>query len=65
MIALARKMHNKSSINIVVANRKAWSAYHCIFRPYYIVINLLCQNPIGSDAATASRLATSHPENYE
>ena len=37
MSALARKLH-KSSINVVVINRKAWSANHCIV-DHIIVIN--------------------------
>ena len=27
---LARNAYKKSTINVVVANRMAWSAYHCI-----------------------------------
>ena len=30
MSTLARKLSNKFSINVVVVNCNAWSAYHCI-----------------------------------
>ena len=64
-MVLAYKLHNKSSINVVVINHKAWSAYHCILDLTISLLTLMCLNLIGSDTVTASRSATHRPENNE
>ena len=65
MSVLARKLLNKSSINVVVVNRKTWSAYHCILDYVIYLLIRSCINLIGSDTMTASRPVTHHLENYK
>ena len=61
MSVLARKVLNKSSINVVVVNRKTWSAYHCILDHVISLLIFTSLNLIGSNTTTASRPAISHP----
>ena len=65
MSALARKLHNKSAINVVVANRKAWSAYHCMLDHIVSLLILTCLNLISSDTKIVNRPAIHRPENCE
>ena len=46
MSTLAHKLLNKSSINIVVVNRKTWSAYHYILDYVISLLILTCVNLI-------------------
>ena len=62
---LARNSHKKSSINVVVANRKAWSTYHYMLDHIVSLLIFTSLNLIGLDAATASQPSSSHSENCE
>ena len=65
MSILDCKLLNKSSINVVVVNRKTWSTYHFILDHAISLLIFTHLNLIGSDTATASRPATHRFENYE
>ena len=65
MSILDCKLLNKSSINVVIVNRKTWSVYHCILDHAISLLIFTCLNLIDSDTATASQLATHRPENCE
>ena len=65
MSVLAHKLLNKSLINIVVANRKAWSVYYCILDLTISLLIFICLNLIDSDTTIVSQPATHHPENCE
>ena len=63
--ALACKLHDKPSINIIVVSRKTWSTYHCILDNIISLLSSTCLNLISSDTATTSHFATNHPKNCE
>ena len=65
MSVLAHKLLNKSSINVVVTNHKAWSAYHYILDYVISLLIFMCLNLIGSDTMTVSQPVTYRPKNCE
>ena len=65
MSTLARKLLNKSLINVVIANSKAWSEYLCMLDHIVSLLILTCSNLIVSDTMTTSRPVTHRPDNNE
>ena len=65
MSTLACKLLNKSSINIIVINRKTQSAYHFILDYVISLLILTYSNLIGSNTTIVSQPATHYLENCE
>ena len=62
---LASVLHKKSSVVVVIINRKACWIYHCIHDHIILILTSMYLNLLDSNSTAANRLATSRPVNSE